>query len=190
MILRLNYNGNWETLQRQTLPSLGTKYKVLTIHAGEIAVVYASENVALSTLLGSCISICLCDVKNGAFAMNHFMVPSTYQNGSKNQALGAVYSMQEMLRVLENTMGCDIKRLKAKIAGGARTVATLKDDIGKKNAEAAIALCNRLGIEIISMDIGGMGGRKLINVNGLSTYVRSIMKTPDEIDVADAKDVS
>ena len=53
-------------------PDLGGRTQVY-LHAGQIAV--ASEPAAITTILGSCVAVCLRDPDSRVGGMNHFLLP-------------------------------------------------------------------------------------------------------------------
>src|SRR6266567_4692405 len=48
-----------------------------------------NDGTAITTLLGSCVSVCLYDLESGIGGMNHFMLPKLVQPGSPDNCSGA-----------------------------------------------------------------------------------------------------
>ena len=89
-----------------------------------------TEDVVITTILGSCISICLWDPDAGVGGMNHLLLPSLV--GTDGLSAGAVD-----LDLLINKMmplGALRPRLRAKLFGGSSMLQG-RTDIGSRNAE-------------------------------------------------------
>ena len=117
----------------------------------------------LRTILGSCVGICLYDPVVKLGGLSHIMLPSSKKstNNIKKYAETAIpYMIEEMVR-----LGCDRKRMIAKIAGGStmfrHTENTLMGDIGKNNIVSTKEILARLNIRIVSEDVGGDYGRTI-----------------------------
>ena len=131
------------------------------VHTGEVAV--ASASTLFSTILGSCVSVCLWDPTTGAGGMNHFLLPDQVSNGISSPRFGNV-AVTTLLAKLERT-GIRPAALRAKIFGGASMMdggLALREALGGRNGELARVLLTLAGIPIVAEDIGGTRGRKLI----------------------------
>ncbi len=136
---------------------------VTFIHPGEFFSSY--DDIIISTLLGSCISVVLVDHANEVGGMNHFMLPSTTSKEFYLTQSGK-YGMFAMELLINSLMknGADRKSLEAKVFGGA----TVMQDLGKSyinvsqsNIDFAFEYLNVESIKIISSDVGGILGRKI-----------------------------
>lgn len=84
-------------------------------------VVSKNPNVLVTYALGSCVGICLYDSRLQIGGLSHIMLPDSSQfahqeiNRMKFADTAIVDMVKEMLR-----LGCDLHRLTAKIAGGAK----------------------------------------------------------------------
>ncbi|QXE90867.1 histidine kinase [Geomonas subterranea] len=146
------------------------KTVAVKIVAGEF---YATgEAVAITTLLGSCVSVCLYDLELGVGGMNHFMLPELVQGGSATPCSGACddssgncarYGACAMRRLLEQLelLGANRRRLAAKIFGAGRVMES-STDIGGNNAAFAVDYLKKQGIPIIASDLGECCPRKVI----------------------------
>jgi chemotaxis protein CheD len=117
----------------------------------------------ITTLLGSCVAVCLYDPKLHLAGMNHFLLPSrTKSVGDDDDViLAGDYSME----VLLNTMlskGAQKKRMVAKAFGGGTIVTTILMAIGQRNAEFAQEWLDREEIPLTAKDFGGAWSRKVI----------------------------
>ena len=125
------------------------------LHPGYI---YAnSEKSIISTVLGSCVSICIWDCKKMCGGMNHFIYPK--KKGIRNGKYGNI-SCLYLIKLMLN-LGSNKKDLSAHIVGGANNP-ILKSNIGKKNIEIAEKILNTHGINVLIRDVGGQVGRKLV----------------------------
>jgi len=117
-------------------------------------------DVALTTVLGSCVAACLHDPYVRVGGMNHFLLPGDDQSFNPRDAerYGA-YLMELLVNGLMQ-LGARRDRLQAKLFGGARVVLGLSD-VGRKNGEFAARFLKYEGIEIVSQDFGGEKGRRL-----------------------------
>ena len=105
----------------------------------------------MTTVLGSCIAVCMFDPANCVGGMNHFLLPG----GQKNDSEGVVYGVHAMELLINALLklGARKQTLKAKIFGGARMInATM--DIGAKNTEFASTFLEREEIECIRSKYG------------------------------------
>lgn len=136
------------------------------IRVGMADLKVARHPAILTTLgLGSCVGIALYDCKKKIIGMAHIMLPSSKiatanTNRAKFADTGILDLLDEMI-----AKGANKKNLVAKIAGGAQmfnfagTNETMK--IGARNSEATRLVLIKLGIPIVSEDIGGNHGRTI-----------------------------
>lgn len=117
----------------------------------------------ITTLLGSCVGVCLYDPKLRLAGMNHFLLPSRAKSSGDDTdvILAGDYSME----VLLNTMlskGAAKQRIVAKAFGGGTIVTSFLMAIGQRNAEFAKEWLKREGIPLVAQDFGGAWSRKVI----------------------------
>jgi chemotaxis protein CheD len=112
-----------------------------------------------STVLGSCISVCLFDPVAATGGMNHFLLPAGRGTDSGHIRFG-VNAMEHLINELLKS-GAMKSRLQAKLFGGARMSATLSD-IGKQNAAFAHTFLSNEGIPVTSESLGGTLARRVI----------------------------
>lgn len=121
--------------------------------------VSSHPGATLSTVLGSCISVCLHDPVTRIGGMNHFLLAIGRGADSGHIRFGVnamEHLINEMLKV-----GASRARLQAKLFGGARMSANLAD-IGKANAEVAEEFLQNEGIAVLSKSLGGTSARRLV----------------------------
>ena len=123
----------------------------------------SSQPSAVTTVLGSCVAICLWDPVAGVGGMNHYLLPFFAGEGKGTPRFGNVAVAQLVDRLL--AVGAARGRLQAKVFGGACVLEAFQarqGHLGEKNAGVAFRLLENLGIPVVSRDVGGRSGRKLI----------------------------
>ncbi len=119
----------------------------------------SSEPHLLSTVLGSCVSVCIWDPKLGFGGMNHYVHAKPFGK-EKNAQFGSV-SIPYMIRAMIE-MGSQKYNLKAHIVGGSQNPQMRSSTIGKQNIHIAETFLKENFIDIITFDTGGCFGRKVI----------------------------
>jgi len=125
---------------------------------------YASaEPCRITTILGSCVAVCLFDATRLAGGMNHFLLPIS--RGAEEVSMR--FADQATVTLLQRMMalGCHLDNIIAKIFGGAalfHSTGQYKDSLGAKNVAAATELLARAGIPIAARETGGNQGRRVI----------------------------
>jgi len=124
--------------------------------------VVSEQPMQVTTILGSCIAVCLWDRKLRIGGVNHFMLPLFSGNGVSSARFGDV-AMRQLLDGLR-ALGARLPLLEARVFGGACMFAGMRsaDHLGAKNAELALDFLYRNGIDVVQADTGGDRGRKLI----------------------------
>jgi chemotaxis protein CheD len=140
------------------LQQVSVKLAEAYLHQGQV-VGFAAPTV-VTTVLGSCVSVCLWDERSGVGGMNHFLLPEP----APGQAPSARYAAAAFEQLLARLAALRARpdRLQAKIFGGA-TLAKTPDatSLGLRNAEIARRLLEERRIPVIAEDTGGSCGRKL-----------------------------
>lgn len=121
-----------------------------------------SVEYQISTVLGSCVSVCLWDKVRRVGGMNHFMLPLWNGEGLATPKYGNVAMEKLTGRML--SLGCRKEQLVAKVFGGANVTGTGKEMfmIGDRNITLAFQMLEEYGIPVLSNDVGGFVGRKVI----------------------------
>ena len=138
------------------------------LNAGQL---YATdEPTDIITVLGSCVSMCLYDAAKGVGGANHFMLPGSSPTPSPRYSTNAFDLLLAQLLAL----GARRNRIEAKLFGGASmlklgTEATR--DLGTRNIEAARRKLEEERIPVVSEDVGGNRGRKLVFSTGDGTVL-------------------
>ena len=126
---------------------------------------------AVTTILGSCVAVCLWEPQRGIGGMNHFMLPM----GSAGPRFGPA-AMEQLVEKMREA-GARLPLLRAKVFGGACMFTEMQSSthLGQKNADVALDFLKRRGIEIVQTDVGGNRGRKLIfHTDEGTTWLTSI----------------
>jgi len=130
---------------------------------------------AVTTILGSCIAVCLWEPHGGIGGMNHFMLPMNSGSMAASARFGPT-AMEQLVEKMRDA-GARLPLLRAKVFGGACMFAEMQSSahLGQKNADVAIDFLKRRGIEIVQTDVGGNHGRKLIfHTDEGTTWLTSI----------------
>lgn len=119
----------------------------------------------LSTLLGSCVAVCLFDPQLKIGGINHFMLPDMgrSKHGDVDSLLSGNFAMEALLNALLNK-GAKKVRLQAKAFGGGTIIDVDGGSlsIGMRNANFAKEWLTREGIPLQSSDFLGPWSRKII----------------------------
>jgi chemotaxis protein CheD len=126
---------------------------MLVAHRGELEI---------TTLLGSCIAVCLWDSSRAYGGMNHYMLPLWNGDGLPTPKYGNVAIEKLIEKMLQ--FGCEKRNLVAKCFGGASLIAdaTGMMQIGARNIAVAEELLEIHRIPIIAKEVGGLQGMKVI----------------------------
>lgn len=115
------------------------------------------EDMVVSTILGSCISICLWDPIAKVGGMNHLLLPNSIQGGATVTA-GAV-DMDLLINKMM-PLGAVRPRLRAKLFGGS-SMLNGRTDIGARNAEFGREYLKNEGIPCDAESVGGTQARRI-----------------------------
>ncbi|CCK81495.1 chemotaxis protein CheD [Desulfobacula toluolica] len=126
----------------------------------------------ISTVLGSSVAVSLYDKSLKAGGMNHFLFPYI-ETRKKTTAKYGNIAVLTLIRMMAAN-GSDISNLEAQLFGGAFNPEYSKKDIGKDNLKTARHILSGKKIKIVSEDIGGELGRKIVFNTG--TYEIAILK--------------
>jgi chemotaxis protein CheD len=131
----------------------------ISIIQGEHAVV-ARPNVTVSTVLGSCVAVCLQDSVARVGGMNHFLLGEPDRHVQERNLLSYGIHAMELLINEMMKLGAARTRLRAHLYGGANMIAGL-GQIGSKNADFARRFVAAEGIAIAHVDLGGTHARRV-----------------------------
>jgi chemotaxis protein CheD len=116
----------------------------------------------VTTVLGSCVSVCLWDTKLRLGGINHYLLPLWNGEGLPTPRYGNIAIQKLIEKML--FMGCKRSDLVAKVfGGGSMMTATNKMlNVGGRNAMLAESMLAEEKIRIAGYDLGGTSGRKII----------------------------
>ena len=114
----------------------------------------------ISTVLGSSVAVSLYDRSLKMGGMNHFLYPFADKKEKATAKYGNV-AILALIRMMKAN-GSKLKKIEAQIFGGAHNTQYSNWNIGQDNFKTArkVLLDNR--IKIVSEDIGGEMGRKIV----------------------------
>lgn len=137
--------------------------KLLDLKPAEICI--TTRPAIISTVLGSCVAICLFGGAPGTGAMSHSLLPTGSVNGGPDIGRFVDESLDMMLFRL-GRLGLSPPGLRAKLFGGSDMFG-LEDGrlkrltVGRQNVEMARRLLAAKGIPLVAEDTGGPLGRKI-----------------------------
>ena len=131
------------------------------LHPGEVFV--SADSHAVTTILGSCVAVCVWDPMTRIGGINHFLLPTFTGQGIASPRFGNI-AIQELLAQLSQ-LGSHKRNLLGKLFGGACVLEAFRQrqhHLGMKNVEVARHLLESESIPLVGHDVGGQRGRKLI----------------------------
>lgn len=145
--------------------------EIVNINVGEMYI--AERPATITTLLGSCVAVCLWDRRFGIGAMNHYLLPvPPGPDGTPSCPFPCDYrygnlSIETMVQKLFFA-GARRETIVAKIFGGGNVIYNdgldkLKGNgVGNDNIKIAEEMLKDIGISIVARDTGGAEGRKVV----------------------------
>jgi chemotaxis protein CheD len=121
--------------------------------------VTGDPSVMLTTILGSCVALCLRDPVARVGGMNHFLLPEGASSGLDAGRRYGAYAMEVLINDCLKA-GARRERLEAKLFGGGRMFDSLKD-VGQANADFAERFLRDEGIRLAGGSLRGTGGRRV-----------------------------
>ncbi|HPD95788.1 MAG TPA: chemotaxis protein CheD [Tenuifilaceae bacterium] len=116
----------------------------------------------VSTILGSCVAVCLYDPVLNIGGINHFMLPLWNGQGLASPRYGNIAIERLIERML--LLGSKKGNLKGKVFGGAEVIETKVANfyIGERNIKVAVDMLLEQNIPIVAKSVGGKLGRKIL----------------------------
>jgi chemotaxis protein CheD len=126
---------------------------------------YTDQDMVIVTVLGSCVSACIRDVKSGIGGMNHFMLPdggTSDQNSPVSESMRyGNYAMEILINQLIKH-GAKRENLEAKIFGGGSVLkAFTVINVGERNAAFVKSYLKAENIRIAGEDLNDIYPRKV-----------------------------
>lgn len=155
----------------------------IVLHPGDCRV--SAAPATLSTLLGSCVAVCLYDPVRRVMGMNHFLLASrNIAHGRPVMASEAGrYGIHAMELLINGVLaaGGERRNLRAKAFGGGNVLGRACTDpadfmcIGTVNVRFVREFLERDRIPLVAADLGGSVGRQIhFTGSDYSVYVRAI----------------
>lgn len=142
--------------------SIRFKKQVVEVYPGEYYTT-SKNDIVLSTILGSCVAVCLYDEVHQVVGINHIMISNKTQYKMDAVSVDTRYGIHAM-EVLINEMikkGASRSYMKAKVFGGGKVLIKNNPKIAFNNIDFAVEYLKNEAISIISQDTGGNYGRKI-----------------------------
>lgn len=122
----------------------------------------SAQPAEVTTILGSCVAVCLWDRYLGIGGINHYMLPTWNGMELASPKYGNIAIERLTEKMLQ--LGCKKNNLVAKVFGGGEviTVSSSSMHIGERNIMVAEEMLAEQNIPIIGRSTGGKNGRKII----------------------------
>ncbi len=157
----------------------------ITLEPGECFA--ANAPVTLSTLLGSCVAVCLFDPVHMVMGMNHFMLSARPRTtdppiSRTNSGRYGVHAMELLINQMLR-LGAEKCLLQAKAFGGGTIMAQAPEDsgylgVGAVNCRFIREFLAMEGIPLLAEDLGGTEGRVIhFSYGDFAVYMRKIRST-------------
>ncbi|MCC8191212.1 MAG: chemotaxis protein CheD [Planctomycetes bacterium] len=128
---------------------------------------YAMANrnaTVIRTVLGNCVAVTVFDRNNHFGGMNQFVFPKTDRLEDMTAQFGNV-GIRALFQMLMD-MGASRDGLVAHIVGGSQCRLFNDGDLGSQNIRLARHILEKLRVPVVSEDVGGSMGRKVIYHSG------------------------
>lgn len=134
---------------------------VVRVFQGDFYVTVNSTEV-LTTILGSCIAVCVRDPVVRCGGMNHFLLPAASTRGDETPPLAMRYGSFSIERLINDILseGGRRERLEAKVFGGANVLRGTSN-IGWRNADFVETYLKNEGIAVEAQNLRGVWPRQL-----------------------------
>ena len=159
---------------------------IVTIHPGEFFT--SKDDIYIATVLGSCISVALYDIKLGFGGMNHFMLPKSNREeplSSEDEGRFGNYAMELLINDMINN-GSFKQNLRAKVFGGGNVLdagSSQMNMTGINNINFALKFLKTENIPIIVNDTGGIFPRKIyFSPLTSKVYLKRIQKSGQSVE--------
>jgi chemotaxis protein CheD len=143
--------------------NVGASQELRTVYLYPGQVYTASQPLIVSTILGSCVAVCLWDAQTSIAGINHYLLPSSPVRGQADLRYGNTAIERLIDEML--TAGAAMQRIIAKVVGGASLLgigSEVRQSIGDQNVEVARQILQKHAIPVSAEQTGGKRGRKLV----------------------------
>lgn len=121
---------------------------------------------SITTVLGSCISVCIWDTVLRVGGMNHYLLPFWNGEGLQTPKYGNIAIPMLIDKLL--SQGCRKANLVAKLFGGSSMLESFSGllNVGERNIAYAESTLADSRIPVSGKDTGGNSGRKVMFLSG------------------------
>ncbi|WP_159917593.1 chemoreceptor glutamine deamidase CheD [Pantoea sp. 18069] len=134
------------------------QYNAVKVLPGEYFV--SNENMAIVTVLGSCIAACLWDSRMHVGGMNHFMLPDSDSSDASGRY--GSYAMELLINEMLK-LGARRETMQAKIFGGGQVMHNFTTmNVGERNTEFVKQYLQTERIPLVSEDVLDIYPRKVV----------------------------
>jgi chemotaxis protein CheD len=145
-----------------------------TIFQGDLYITDKPE--IIRTVLGSCISVCLYDIRSTIVCMNHYALPKRKVDSNKQDLNYGKEAIDILIRRMMSK-GVHLYNIRAKVFGGACINMSEVNSVGQANITIAFKILNEYKIPIESKDVGGINGRTLLfHTESRKVFVKRLNK--------------
>lgn len=123
---------------------------------------YASSSPSLvTTILGSCVSVCFFDPILKVGGINHYMLPLWNGHGLASPKYGNIATDKLLEKMYQ--LGSKNSNIVAKVFGGGEVIdnSVKQFNIGERNITICFELLENLKIPVIAKSVGGKYGRRI-----------------------------
>jgi chemotaxis protein CheD len=146
-------------------PREDSRLAVIQLQPGEVIV--TGSPAVITTVLGSCVSLCLYAERTGVGAMCHCVLPEGGRLTTRKRTHFVDGALEVMLSGLAD-LGTRPEELRVKMFGGAEMF--LADgascveavSIGRQNVDAARRAIRQANLSLVAEDVGGPAGRRIV----------------------------
>lgn len=134
------------------------------------------EPYLVSTVLGSCVSVCLWDRTMGYGGINHYMLPLWNGRELASPKYGNIAIQKLLEKMIE--AGCSRENIESKVFGGGDILQSSVNqfNIGERNIEIAVNLMKEFNIRITGKSVGGVNGRKIVFDTRTGTVIQKYIE--------------
>jgi chemotaxis protein CheD len=146
---------------------------MVKVFPGEFYVTGKADEV-LVTVLGSCVSACIRDVRRGFGGMNHFMLAEGEDGDwGGNSARYGNFAMEKLLNELLKA-GCLRESLEIKVFGGGNVIES-RTQVGSVNSDFVIRYLENEGLKCAAQDLRGQYPRRIQYYPATGRVVRRLL---------------
>lgn len=134
--------------------------KEISYHLDKGYLYFTERPAVVGAVVGSCACVCIWDKYRMCGGMSHYIYPYTTDKSRATPEFGNV-ATRTLIRMFRETNSA-AEDLQAHIIGGGSPEHDTTDLIGKKNIDVARNILRKENIRIVSEDVSGTMGRKIL----------------------------